>query len=137
MVGTGQEFQVSCHAPDCLVWEITRKSHAFLKKSGFTEFSLEPFNLVGKNTPKYTGFSHKPVLDIVLTSNGSLAIQKTRKLLETRSPANNKSAKKVAKCLKNLPSLRKTVREHRPDLAKDFLLKFVKLVHAKTDDKSE
>lgn len=43
-------------APDYLVYKLIKNNHAFLKKRGIHEFSLESHNVTGKNTFAYTGW---------------------------------------------------------------------------------
>ena len=53
--------------PDQLVWEITKKNHAFLKskngrskRSGQIKFSSEPGNLKNLHTLQYSGIANSP-----------------------------------------------------------------------------
>jgi large subunit ribosomal protein L28e len=65
---------VNC--PDSLVWELTRRNSAFLKKrngrtkrSGAIEFSSEKGNVKNLNLFKYSGTANSRVCDIVCTDD--------------------------------------------------------------------
>ncbi|KAF2158182.1 ribosomal protein L28e [Myriangium duriaei CBS 260.36] len=52
---------------DSLIWELTRKSNAFLVKrtqAGGVQFSRDPLNLVNKHSNKYAGFANSRAIGI-------------------------------------------------------------------------
>ncbi|UVC54252.1 60S ribosomal protein L28 [Theileria orientalis] len=129
--------QPSGSVPDCLLWELVRNNHAHLKKTITRNFSLESHNVVSRHSPKFTGYSHKPVVDLKLNSNGSLIHYKTRNLANTRRPSSMSFQKTLPKSSLFLNYLRKSIRKHRPDLLRPVLMKFSMLSRSSTDEKQE
>ncbi|UKK01100.2 60S ribosomal protein L28 [Theileria orientalis] len=129
--------QPSGSVPDCLLWELVRNNHAHLKKTLTRNFSLESHNVVSQHSPKFTGYAHKPVVDLKLNSNGSLVHYKTRNLANTRRPSSKSFHKTLPKSPLFLSYLRKSLRKNRPDLLRPVLKKFVMLSRSSTDEKQE
>ncbi|KAK2196030.1 Ribosomal L28e-Mak16 [Babesia duncani] len=125
------------YAPDCLIFEIIKNNHAFIKKSGHKTFSLESHNVIGKNSATYTGFCHKPAVNISLGSAGTKIYYDSRHLKKTRRPQRMSKTIVLTKSLDELKRLRTLLRNSRPDVAKDVLVKFAKLTRAKCEEKSE
>ncbi|BAM40965.1 60S ribosomal protein L28 [Theileria orientalis strain Shintoku] len=129
--------QPSGSVPDCLLWELVRNNHAHLKKTTTMNFSLESHNVVSLHSPKYTGYAHKPLVDVNLNTNGSLVHYKTRNLANTRRPSTKSFQKTLPKSSLFLNYLRKSLRKHRPDLLNPVLKKFTLLSRYSTDEKQE
>ncbi|EAN31349.1 Ribosomal L28e family protein [Theileria parva strain Muguga] len=123
--------------PDCLLWELLRNNHAFLKKSRTTTFSLESHNLLSRHCPRFTGYTNKPSYNVVLNSTASLVTFKKNNLKNSRRPSSKISVKTLIKSLKLLDSVKTTVRKDRPDLTELLARKFTMLVKSKTEDKFE
>uniref|UniRef100_A0A3B0NEY0 60S ribosomal protein l28, putative n=1 Tax=Theileria annulata TaxID=5874 RepID=A0A3B0NEY0_THEAN len=123
--------------PDCLLWELVRNNHAFLKKSRTTTFSLESHNLLSKHSPRFTGYTNKTSYDVVLNSTGSLITLKRSNVRNSRRPSSKTSVKSLKKSLELVDSLKSTVKKDRPDLADLVALKFTMLTKSKTEEKPE
>ncbi|XP_955276.1 60S ribosomal protein l28, putative [Theileria annulata] len=133
--------------PDCLLWELVRNNHAFLKKSRTTTFSLESHNLLSKHSPRFTvltqfcitfvGYTNKTSYDVVLNSTGSLITLKRSNVRNSRRPSSKTSVKSLKKSLELVNSLKSTVKKDRPDLADLVARKFTMLTKSKTEEKPE
>ncbi|GIX62195.1 60S ribosomal protein L28 [Babesia caballi] len=120
--------------PDCLVWEIVKHNHAFLFNSQHQRFSKERYNIMGKNTPQFSGLLQKSVMNLELAQSGAKVILRNMNLQDSRRPRSRVRAMRLSKCLSHMDFLRKFVRQSRPELTKPFLQKYVKLTHAKLDE---
>ncbi len=129
---------VNC--PDSLVWELTRRNTAFMKKrngqtkrSGAITFSTEKGNVKSLNLFKYSGIANSKVCDIVCTKdNRASLIIKTASKAGTQ-PNKTKAVISMNKDFKRVESaIKKTTTDvfYRRDLEAAMLGKWTKVYQA-------
>ncbi|GAM86854.1 hypothetical protein ANO11243_048740 [Dothideomycetidae sp. 11243] len=62
---------------DALIWQITRKSNAFLVKrtqAGGVQFSRDPHNLLNKHTSKYSGYANSRAIGVSKGENNKITV---------------------------------------------------------------
>eukprot|EP00271_Cylindrocystis_brebissonii_P019384 TRINITY_DN586_c6_g1_i1.p2 TRINITY_DN586_c6_g1~~TRINITY_DN586_c6_g1_i1.p2 ORF type:complete len:152 (+),score=41.55 TRINITY_DN586_c6_g1_i1:138-593(+) len=121
-------------SPD-LLWLLVRKQNKFLYKQGgdstsSVTFSREPFNLLNKNSFKYSGLANKKAVDISAGADLSILLS-TKKTKKSSTPANlvhqsllKKDVRKMAKTVVN----QLVTSRYRPDL-KDAALARLTAIH--------
>ncbi|GFE52854.1 60S ribosomal protein L28, putative [Babesia ovis] len=124
-------------APDCLVWELVKKNNSHLFKSGHETFSRERHNIMARNTPVFSGLRQKSVMNVELAPSGNKIYLRNMNLQNVRRPRSRSHVKKFSKSISHTEALNKFANHSRPELAHLLVQKFIKLTHAKTDEKSD
>lgn len=128
------------HAPDSLVWELTRRNTSFMKKvngrtkrSGAIRFSVEKGNVRSLSQFQYSGLANSKAVDVVCTAaNGAELIKKTASKAHS-FPAKATSATPVNKDFRKVESVilgQAIDNYYRPDLKKAVLAKWTKVYQA-------
>ncbi|KAL8575713.1 hypothetical protein ACOMHN_055902 [Nucella lapillus] len=72
-----------------LSWLIVRNSSCYLLKRNRQNLSLEPNNLKGRNSFRYSGLVHKRTVGVEPAKDGKGVVLVTRKVKGSRKPGNN------------------------------------------------
>jgi large subunit ribosomal protein L28e len=126
--------------PDQLVWELTKRNNAFLKKknghtkrSGAIQFSVEKGNLKSLNQLKYSGIANTKVTDIVFTKkDGAELVTKSASKCHTK-PNKAMTSANISKDFRRSESIivKQTVDNfYRRDLKAAALAKYTKVYQA-------